>query len=81
MKSSEILLSLDYENLEVFKNPGGICVMYKGADVKSGIALKGEYGVGIDFESACDDYLNKIRGKKLVFNDYGDNRKEIIVLG
>lgn len=81
MKSSEILLCLDYANLEVFRNKEGICVMYKGADIKCGIALKGEYGVGIDFESACDDYLNKIRGKKLVFNVYGDNRKEIIVLG
>lgn len=81
MKSSEILLSLDGGHLEVFKNSLGVCVEYKGAEVKDGMFLIGEYGIGTDFESACDDYLNKIRGKKLVFNACSNNRKEIMVLG
>ena len=82
MKSSEILLSLDDGRLEVFKNyHERICVKYQGAEVKDGAFLIGEYGTGIDFESACDDYLNKIRGKKLVFNACSNNRKEIMVLG
>ena len=74
MKSSDILLSLG-EHLEVFKNSLGVCVEYKGAEVKD------EFGVGRDFESACDDYMNKIRGKKLVFNACSSARREVQVLG
>ena len=81
MKSSEILLLLDECRLEVFKNRLGVCVKYQNAEIKDGAFLIGEYGTGIDFESACDDYLNKIRGKKLVFNACSNNRKEIMVLG
>ena len=81
MNSSEILLSLSGERLEVFKNRLGVCIQYKGAEVKDGDFLISEYGIGTNFELACDDYLNKIRGKKLVFNAYTINRKEIMVLG
>lgn len=80
MKSSEILLSLG-EHLEVFKNGLGVCVDYKNAEVKDGMFLISEFGVGKDFESACDDYMNKIRGKKLVFNAYSSARREVQVLG
>ena len=80
MKSSEILLSLG-EHLEVFKNSLGVCVDYKNAEVKDGMFLISEFGVGKDFESACDDYMNKIRGKKLVFNAYSSARREVQVLG
>lgn len=80
-KSSDILLSLDGEHLEVFKNRLGVCVEYKGAEVKDGMFLISEYGVGVDFESACDDYLNKIRGKKIVFNACSSSRKEVVILG
>ena len=81
MKSSEVLLSLSGEYLEVSKNKLGVCVQYKGVEISDGMFLIGEYGIGKDFESACDDYLSKIRGKKLVFNAYNSNRKEIMVLG
>ena len=81
MKSSELLLSLDGEHLEVFKNSVGICVEYKGSEVKDGMFLYSTYGVGTDFESACDDYLNKIRGKKLVFDACSNKRREIFILG
>jgi hypothetical protein len=80
MKSSEILLSLD-EHLEVFKNSRGICVEYKNAEIKDGYFLVSTFGVGEDFEAACDDYLRKIRGKKLVFNACTSYRKEVTVLG
>ncbi len=80
MKSSEILLSLD-EHLEVFKNSMGICVEYKNSEVKDGYFLVSTYGIGEDFETACDDYLNKIRGKKLVFNACSSSRKEVTVIG
>ena len=81
MKSSEILLSLDDGHLEVFNNCHGICVHYKGAEIKDGDFLIGAYGVGVDFESACDNYLEQIRGKKLVFNAFSNDRIEIQVLG
>lgn len=81
MKSSEILLSLDSKRLEVFKNDNGVCVGYKGAEVKDGMFLVTDYGTGIDFESACDDYLSKIRGKRLVFNACSSSREEVMVLG
>lgn len=80
MKSSKILLSLD-EHLEVFKNSNGVCVEYKNSEIKDGYFLKTEWGAGKDFESACDDYLNKIRGKKLVFNACTSYRKEVTVIG
>lgn len=82
MKSSDILLSLDYEHLEVSKNSsGGINVRYRGAEVKDGMFLITDLGRGKDFEEACDDYLNKIRGKKLVFDAHNEDRREVMVLG
>lgn len=81
MKSSEILLSLG-EHLEVFRSShGNVCVEYKGAEVKDGMFLISEFGIGGGFESACDDYLNKIRGKKLVFDACSINRREVQILG
>lgn len=81
MKSSELLLRLDGERLEVFYNVHGTCVRYKGAEIKEGTFLTSVYGVGNDFESACDDYIRQIRGKRLVFDAYSNKRREIMVLG
>lgn len=82
MKSSDILLLLDGEHLEVSKNSsGGINVRYQGAEIKDGMFLICDLGCGRDFEEACDNYLSKIRGKKLVFDAYTEDRREIIVLG
>ena len=82
MKSSDILLALDNERLEVFKNRvSTISVKYKGAEIKDGYFLISCCGNGKSFEDACDDYLNKIRGKKLVFDACSDDRREVTVLG
>lgn len=82
MKSSDILLSLDGECLEVSKNNGGgINVCYQGAKIKDGTFLIYDLGRGRDFEEACDNYLSKIRGKKIVFDADINDRREIIVLG
>lgn len=81
MKSSDILLSLVSEHLEVWKVGNEVCVDYYHADVKDGYFLTSAFGMGPDFESACDDYLAKIRGKRLVFNAYSDSRREVVVLG
>ena len=56
-------------------------VEYDDSFVKDGIALIGEYGVGNTFESACEDYLNKITGKKLVFNPSDEEQRvEVVIL-
>ena len=80
MKSSDILLSLDNESLKVFKNDyDDICVRYVGANVEDNYFIKVVWGAGKDFESACDDYLNQIRGKKLVFDAYNNKRREVLI--
>lgn len=82
MKASDILMSLEHEHLEVFKDmDGNVCVEYRGCDVKDGYFLRGVVGRGNTFEEACEDYLKQIRGKILVFNAYSDSRKEVKVLG
>lgn len=80
--ASDILLSLSGESLDVNKDvDGNICVAYRRADVKDGIALVGMCGRGASFESACEDYLKQIRGKTLVFNAESPSRHEVKVLG
>lgn len=79
MSAVDILLSLE-EYLEVLKTYSGeVSVSYKDCYVKDGIFLNAEYGVGNSFYTACEDYLNKIHGKTLVFDHIGE-RKEVRVL-
>ena len=81
-KASDILLSLESAHLEVWKlSSGVVCVDYQGAEVKDGPVLKGVFGSGGTFEGACYDYLERIRGKTLVFNAGSSTRREITVLG
>ena len=81
-KASDILLSLAYKDLRVWRlNDGTICVVYDGADIKDGPFLVHEFGRGRTFEEACTDYLDRIRGKTLVFNALTDRRYEVTVLG
>lgn len=86
MKASDVLLSLEWHNLSVKKihSSNGreeIAVEYEHCEIKDDAVLVGAFGTGYDFEQACEDYLNKIRGKTLVFNACSDNRKEVTVLG
>ena len=81
-KASDILLSLEDYRLLVWKSTNDtVCVRYEDAYVKDGPFLCSSFGKGGTFEGACHDYLSKIRGKTLVFDAYGDHRKEIIILG
>lgn len=82
-KSSDILLSLNGHNLEVWKATGDvICVRYVDSYIKDGPVLVGTCGRGGTFEGACHDYLAEIRGKTLVFHAYDeDKRTEVTVLG
>lgn len=82
MRSSDVLLTLQHEELEVWRVGPDICVKYIDAYVSDGIALVDAFGRGRSFEDACDDYLPKIRGKTLVFEGCRHTkRKDVIVLG
>ena len=79
MKAYERLLRLSGHNLVVFYAEESIAVEYEDAEVTDGVFRKGIYGTGETFEQACEDYIEKITGKTLVFG-YGDKRKEVIVI-
>lgn len=80
------LLNLGYD-LEVWKarhmgkviENGSICVKIRDLKLKLEFGiLVDEFGKGFTFESACEDYMNRIQGRLLVFDD-GSN-KEITIL-
>jgi len=52
---------------------------FENCEVKDGICLLSEYGNGTNEESAIREYAAVISDKKLIFNAYGPNRKEIDV--
>lgn len=79
MKAYEKLMNLERHNIEVFRVGNQIAVMYSGSDISDGIVRKGVYGTGATFEDACEDYMKKISGKKLIFG-FGEGREEITVL-
>ena len=79
MKASERLLNTEY-SLVVFKMVNGkIGVHFENCEVKDGCFLIGAFGRGNTFEEACENYLEQIQGKTLVFNIYG-NRKEVVLI-
>lgn len=79
MKASERLLNTEYA-LVVFKMVNGkIGVHFENCDVKDGCFLIGAFGRGNTFEEACENYLEQIQGKTLVFNAFG-NRKEVVLI-
>lgn len=79
MKASERLLRTE-NYLTVFKMINGkIGVHFENCEVKDGCFLIGTFGRGNTFEEACENYLEQIQGKTLVFNIYG-NRKEVVLI-
>ena len=81
MKASEKLLNLENRMLKVGRNINGkVYVHYERCDVKDWCFLIGTYGTGNSFEEACEDYLNKISGKTIVFDAESRNREEVKVL-
>ena len=80
MNAVDRLLSLSFECLCVSKNIyGKIIVHYKNGYIKDGGLLVGTFGSGSTFEEACEDYIDKICGKTLLF-DHPQRRKEVTVL-
>lgn len=45
---------------------------FNAGEVKEGPMLVGEYGNGHNSDEAIEDYLTKIRGKRVVFNAMSD---------
>lgn len=81
MDAVDRLLNLEFHRLAVFRGLDGIiCVEYEGAWISDGVALIGTFGRGRTFEEACEDYLAKISGKKLVFGRTDGEREEVVVL-
>ena len=80
MKASEKLLNLD-KRMIVDKNVHAkVYVNYENCNVKDDCFLIGVFGTGRDFEEACEDYLNQISGKTIVFNAESSKREEVKVL-
>jgi len=46
--------------------------------VKKGAILSGVYGVGIDFNSAIKDYVEKIKGKNIIINAMSERREYMV---
>ena len=51
----------------------------KCAEIKEGALLVSASGVGDTLDEAAVNYLLQIRGKRLVFDAYGEHRYEVIV--
>lgn len=80
MNAQDTLFSLG-KWLEVRKVPSGeIAVSYQDSEVKDGCFLRSIYGTGKTFEDACENYLNQLHGKTLVFNAFKGKREEVRVL-
>lgn len=81
MEAYKRLLRLDMADLIVWEIPScEIAVSYQNCYVKGDGVLIGTFGTGCTFEVACEDYLNKISGKTLVFDSLTTDRKEVKVL-
>lgn len=80
MRASEKLLNLGKRILVAKNIYGKVYVHYENCYVKDDCFLVGEYGTGNNFEEACEDYLNEISGKTIVFKDAYNNREEVKVL-
>lgn len=68
-----------FERKEPKDSPIRYYAHFDGADVKGNGFLIGEYGNGTTPEQAIDDYARRIEFRTLVFNAYGEDRREIKV--
>ena len=80
MDSITKLLNMN-EHLEVWRlQTGELALSFKNAEVKNGDFLIGEFGVGNTIYEAADSYIEKISGKRLVFNAATKARYEVLVI-
>jgi len=62
--------------LRRYENQSGrwTCQFERG-EIKDGIFLVGEYGNGQTPDEAIQDYVEKIRGTRIVFSGYGERHE------
>ena len=70
MKASEKLLDTGEFLLVWATTDNKVLVQIQDAYEEDECLLIGHYGHGDDFESACDDYLNVIKNKKIVIQPF-----------
>lgn len=81
MTASQRLLKLEGTRLIAWTVPNGkIAVSFENCEIKNGMFLVADFGTGEMLESACENYLEKIQGKTLVFDACTSARKEVRVL-
>ena len=69
------------KNVDLWKtNDDKICATLRGCEVKDGIFLVSTYGIGSNVEYACEDFLQKLQGKTVVFNACSSERETVIFL-
>ena len=81
----DLLNALPDKNVSIGKTADGkyfsICytnILGTAADIKDGDFLKFDVGHGKDIFQAAEDYIKKITGRKLVFDD-GESREEVTI--
>ena len=81
MKASTRLMRLRVYLIVFADDDGLVHVRYEGGyilDDKAEILVS---GCGLNFEEACESYLNKISGKRLrIYEPYTNDRREVTVL-
>ena len=84
MKASTRLMRLRVYLIVFTSDDGLVHVRYEGGYVLDDKDDKVEAlvsGCGLNFEEACESYLNKISGKRLrIYDPYTNDRREVTVL-
>lgn len=81
MTLSELADLLDTD-LVITRHPnqkGRVTVALYSCEVKEGDMLAGKYGDATNIHYAVVDYVEKIRGQRLVYRAYSDRRMEVTV--
>lgn len=81
MKASTKLMRLGVYLIVFTSVDGLVHVRYKGGYILDNGAEILMSGCGLNFEEACESYLNKISGKRLrIYDPYTNDRREVTVL-
>lgn len=81
MKASTRLMRLRVYLIVFTSDDGLVHVRYEGGYILDDEAEILVSGCGLNFEEACESYLNKISGKRLrIYDPYTNDRREVTVL-
>ncbi len=81
MKLTDLCDVLDVElDLKYYPNQNGRWVAkLSHAEISEGGFLTGVHGNGKTPEEAINDYVAEIKGQRVIFNAYSDDRKEFVM--